>query len=212
MADAAGRRIFIGDVQGCREPLERLLAAVAFEPARDTLYPVGDLVNKGPDSEGTLRLLRELHARPVLGNHDLYWLRARRIQDPASHAWLQAQPIVRDLGDILVVHAGLHPQWDVDVLANRPLAAGEVEYATTVRYCTGAGERPPHDWPPPGPPFEPWDTFYRGRKTVVFGHWARRGLVRRDGVVGLDTGCVYGNSLTAWVAEEDRILQVPAEP
>lgn len=206
-ARAGSRRVFIGDIQGCREPLERLLVAVRFDPARDTLYPVGDLVNKGPDSEGVLRLLRDAGAQPVLGNHDLWWLRAGRIQDPASHAWLAAQPIVRDLGDVFLVHAGLHPQWDVGDLATRDLTPAEIEFATSVRYCTAAGEMPASDWPPPGPPFQPWDEFYRGDKLVVHGHWARRGLVRTRRVLGLDTGCVYGNLLTAWIAEEDRIVQ-----
>ena len=61
---------------------------------------------------------------------------------------------------------------------------------------------------PPGPPYRPWDDFYTGRKRVVFGHWARRGLVVRRQCVGLDTGCVYGGTLSAWIAEEDRIVQV----
>jgi len=204
-----GRRIFVGDLQGCREPLQRLLDAVRFDPARDVLYPTGDLVAKGPDSEGLLRLLREIDAQPVLGNHDLHWLRKRRIRDRESHEWLAKMPIVRDLGDVLVVHAGLHPHWDVDTLASRELSPAEIEFATNVRYCTSDGERPESDWPPPGPPFRPWDEFYRGAKTVVFGHWARRGLVRTPRVVGLDTGCVYGNPLSAWIAEEDRIVQVP---
>ena len=43
---------------------------------------------------------------------------------------------------------------------------------------------------------------------MVFGHWARRGLVLRPRVIGLDTGCVYGGQLSAWIAEEDRIIQV----
>jgi len=85
-------------------------------------------------------------------------------------------------------------------------------YAVTVRYCDAAGARPAKDWPPPGLPYRPWDDFYSGRRRVVFGHWARRGLVVRKQCVGLDTGCVYGGQLTAWIAEEDRIVQVPGEP
>ncbi|MBL9079223.1 MAG: metallophosphoesterase [Planctomycetes bacterium] len=203
---ATSRRIFVGDIQGCLEPLERLLAAVAFVAGRDRLLPVGDLVNKGPDSPGVLARLMQLGAEPVLGNHDLHWLRKQRHADLAQRAWLQAQPIVRVMDDLIVVHAGLHPHWTEAQLAQ--LDAAAVDYAVNVRYCDADGNRPDDDWPPPGPPFRPWDDFYRGAKRVVFGHWARRGLVVRPQCIGLDTGCVYGGKLSAWIAEQDRIVQV----
>jgi bis(5'-nucleosyl)-tetraphosphatase (symmetrical) len=203
---AKGRRIFVGDIQGCREPLERLLAAIPFVPGADRLLPVGDLVNKGPDSPGTLALLMQLGAEPVCGNHDFHWLRKRPDADPQQRAWLAAQPVVRVFEDVVMVHAGLHPRWDDAKLA--ALTPDDVDYAVSVRYCDAAGERPAEDWPPPGPPFRPWDDFYTGRRRVVFGHWARRGLVVRPQCVGLDTGCVYGGKLSAWIAEEDRIVQV----
>lgn len=199
------RRIFVGDIQGCREPLERLLAACGFAAGRDRLLPVGDLVNKGPDSPGTLELLMQLGAEPVLGNHDLAWLQKGRATE-RQMAWLRAQPIVRLFDDVILVHGGLHPKWDEAKLA--ALTPADVDYAVNVRYCDADGNRPAADWPPPGPPFRPWDDFYTGTKRVVFGHWARRGLVVRRNCVGLDTGCVYGGRLSAWIAELDRIVQV----
>lgn len=201
------RRIFVGDIQGCREPLERLLAAVAFQRGVDRLLPVGDLVNKGPDSVGTLALLRDLGAEPVLGNHDLHWLSRTGDGAPELRAWLSAQPFVRLFDDVVMVHAGLHPSWDDARLS--ALSKDDIDFAIHVRYVDPEGRRPAADWPPPGPPFRPWDDFYRGRRRVVFGHWARRGLVVRPQCVGLDTGCVYGGLLSAWIAEEDRIVQVP---
>ena len=199
------RRIFVGDIQGCREPLERLLRAVAFAGGTDRLLPVGDLVNKGPDSAGTVELLMRLQAEPVLGNHDLHYLQKRALAEP-QRAWLAAQPTVRVFDDVILVHAGLHPRWDEARLQR--LGAAERDFAVNVRYCDPDGNRPASDWPPPGPPFRPWDDFYQGHKRVVFGHWARRGLVVRPQCVGLDTGCVYGGKLSAWIAEEDRIVQV----
>lgn len=199
------RRVFVGDIQGCLEPLERLLEAVEFEPGRDRLVPVGDMVNKGPASDAVLDLLIRLDAEPVLGNHDLFWMRRGRA--PSRHLeWLRAQPVVRMFEDVIAVHAGLHPSWDEARLG--ALTQADVEYAVTVRYCDEAGNQPASDWPPPGPPYRPWDEFYRGRRRVVFGHWARRGLVVRPNCIGLDSGCVYGGELTAWIAEEDRIVQV----
>jgi bis(5'-nucleosyl)-tetraphosphatase (symmetrical) len=201
-----GRRIFVGDIQGCREPLERLLAAVAFVRGVDRLLPVGDLVAKGPDSAGVLALCMQLGAEPVLGNHDLHWLQKGRVADAQQRAWLAALPIVRVFDDVVMVHAGLHPAWDAAKLAH--LDADEVNFAVNVRYIDASGRQPDDDWPPPGPPFRPWDDFYRGSRRVVFGHWARRGLVVRPQCVGLDTGCCYGGKLSAWIAEQDRIVQV----
>ncbi len=200
------RRIFVGDIQGCLQQLEELLAQCSFRPGVDVLHPVGDLVNKGPDSLGVLTLLRDYDAQPVLGNHDIAWLQRRRIEDRKLERWLAQQPVVRVQDDLIVVHAGLHPKWTEAQLAD--LDEAQVTFATTVRYCDADGNRPETDWPPPKSPFRPWDDFYRGTKRVVFGHWARRGLVRTERVVVLDTGCVFGGRLSAWIAEEDRVVQV----
>ncbi len=199
------RRIFVGDIQGCREQLEQLLDAAGFVAGEDQLVPVGDMVNKGPDSRGVLDLLIQVGATPVLGNHDLHWLANGRAEGE-HRSWLERQPLVRVYEDLIAVHAGLHPSWSEAHLAN--LDDAERDFAVNVRYCDATGDKPPRDWPPPGPPYRPWDDFYEGKKRVVFGHWARRGLVVRPQCVGLDTGCVYGGELTAWIAEEDRIVQV----
>ncbi|GAB4136752.1 MAG: symmetrical bis(5'-nucleosyl)-tetraphosphatase [Planctomycetota bacterium] len=200
------RRVFVGDIQGCSGPLDRLLEAVGFRAGEDRLLPAGDLVNKGPDSDGVVERCMALGAEPVLGNHDLHWLEKGR-GTRAHREWLERQPFVRLFDDVVLVHAGLHPAWDEQKLRG-PLTGADADYAVNVRYCRPDGSRPEADWPPPGPPFRPWDEFYRGRRRVVFGHWARRGLVVTRKCVGLDTGCVYGGKLSAWIAEEDRIVQV----
>jgi bis(5'-nucleosyl)-tetraphosphatase (symmetrical) len=233
----AKRRIFVGDVQGCREELERLLEAVRYDPAADALHPVGDLVNRGPDSLGALRLLRSLGSLPVLGNHDLHLLHVRAgkrgpragdtfedvLRAPDADelcAWLTSQPFLRVFDDAYLVHAGLHPAWSdpAAVLAHiDPLAPDAVAvFAVRVRHCGPRGERPKEE--PNGArlpaPFKPWYEHYdagrHGGRTVVFGHWAMQGLVVRPHLRGLDTGCVWGYRLSAWIAEEDRIVDVPA--
>ena len=122
------RRIFIGDIQGCRDELERLLAVLRFDPTSDALEPVGDLVNRGPDSLGTLRLLKSLNAGGVLGNHDLHLLAARRgerqlkasdtltaVLDAEDReellSWLRSRPLIKTWPGIILVHAGLIPAW-----------------------------------------------------------------------------------------------------
>nr|MBP8087319.1 metallophosphoesterase [Polaromonas sp.] len=67
---------FIGDLQGCHEPLQRLLRTIDFSPSRDTVYLLGDLVNRGPDSLALLKTLAQMGsaAQCLLGNHDLHLL------------------------------------------------------------------------------------------------------------------------------------------
>lgn len=203
------RRVFIGDIQGCCAELVALLDQIGFDKRSDVLHPVGDLVRKGPDDHGVLDLLIEADAQPVLGNHDLHFLAKGEARDADHEAWLRAQPYVRVMSDLIMVHAGLHPHWtDEQLLAlNDP---DDVQFAVNVRYCDAEGIRPPNDWPPPALPYRPWYEFYRGERKVVFGHWARQGFVRTDKVIGLDTGCVYGQTLTAWIPEEDRVVSVPS--
>ncbi len=133
----------IGDVQGCCEALQRLLAKIGFSPSRDRIYMLGDLVNRGPDSLGTLKLLHGLGdaAVSLLGNHDLHLLAvaqgvrkphrsdttAQVLQAPDAGAWLDwlrhQRMAVHALG-WLMVHAGVAPQWTL----NTTLAlAAEVE-------------------------------------------------------------------------------------
>jgi bis(5'-nucleosyl)-tetraphosphatase (symmetrical) len=122
----------IGDVQGCYAPLERLLEAIRFDPARDRLWFTGDLVNRGPASLETLRLVKSLGgaAVAVLGNHDLHLLAAARgvrrphRQDTLTEVlgaidrdelldWLRRRPLIHAEGATVLVHAGLLPEWSV---------------------------------------------------------------------------------------------------
>jgi bis(5'-nucleosyl)-tetraphosphatase (symmetrical) len=133
----------IGDVQGCCDAFERLLAKIDFSPSRDRLYLLGDLVNRGPDSLATLRRLQGLGDAAVclLGNHDLHLLAAAQgarkqhrsdtlhdiLAAPDRAAlldWLRQQRLACFAQGWLMVHAGVLPQWDVE----QTLAlAGEVE-------------------------------------------------------------------------------------
>ncbi len=137
----------IGDVQGCDAPLQQLLEKIDFSPSRDTLYLLGDLVNRGPDSLGVLRRMRRYGgaARCLLGNHDLNLLAiAQGVRQPHRHDtlagvlqapdrtalldWLRHQHLAlrETVADrvLLMVHAGVLPGWS----ASRTIAlAGEVE-------------------------------------------------------------------------------------
>ncbi len=125
----------IGDVQGCYDGLRRLLDHIGFQPDQDTLWFCGDLVNRGPQSVETLQFIRSLGERAisVLGNHDLHLLAIyRNGEKPGRHDtfdallshpdcdelmnWLQRQPLAHYEADLsaLLVHAGVHPDWDLE--------------------------------------------------------------------------------------------------
>lgn len=125
----------IGDIQGCYTSLETLLTHICFDPAQDTLWFTGDLVNRGPQSLATLRFVKSLGDRQhtVLGNHDLHLLavahqtRPHSADDSLSEIldapdrdellhWLCQQPLLHHdetLG-FTMVHASLAPNWDLN--------------------------------------------------------------------------------------------------
>jgi len=261
----------IGDVQGCFSALERLIATFGFERARDQLWFVGDLVNRGPDSLATLRFVKNLGkcAVTVLGNHDFHLL-ALAAGYAKKHAtdtldavltapdreellaWLRRRPMLHVEGRMAMVHAGLLPQWSI---AKAQALAGEVEaalrganwqnflaqlYGNTpkswsedlrgpdrlrvivnamarMRFCTADGAidfRTKGETAIAPPGLLPWfDAPGRASRdhTVICGHWSTLGLLLRPDLLALDSGCVWGKSLSAVRLEDRRLFQVPCE-
>jgi len=122
----------VGDVQGCAEAFERLLAEIDFSPSRDRLVAMGDLVNRGPSSLAVLRRMAAFGdaATCLLGNHDLHLLavahgvralhRGDTFGDVLAAAergacleWLRRRPLAHLEAGWLCVHAGVVPQWDL---------------------------------------------------------------------------------------------------
>ena len=263
-------RYVIGDIQGCKASLDRLLALIAFSPSRDELWLVGDLVNRGPRSLDVLRWAYELGPviTCVLGNHDLHLLaraagaateKKRDTLDEVLAApdrislieWLRTRPLLHVDGNFVLVHGGLHPRWTV---ADAQARAAEIEtqlHGPTWRAFLSQtmGGKPPrwsdklgggdrwrailgylvrarmlqpdgrtlhdYDGPPVGaPPGNlPWFAFADAAwktHTVIFGHWAALGLDLGKHHVALDTGCVWGKSLTAYRMDDRTVFQVKA--
>lgn len=260
----------IGDIHGSAETLAALLERVQFDPRRDRLWSVGDLVGRGPDPVSVLRYFRDLgdRATVVLGNHDVNLLavaagvrkaRPRDVLEPVLEArdapelveWLTNQPLLHHEGDFVMVHAGLLPSWDLDTaerfarrgearlrsrdkrreflkklfrvddpLEWRPAEkkGGRVVAATAamtrLRVCAEdermllSFKSMPSEHPPG---YLPWFDWPRGipDKTVLFGHWAALGLRISPGIVGLDSGCVWGGSLTALRLDDMNLFQQP---
>lgn len=152
-------RLAVGDLQGCLDPLLRLLETARFDPAQDRLWLVGDLVNRGPQSAEVLRFVRSLGraAVAVQGNHDLSLLMAaaghgkRHASDTFHHVldapdahelleWVRHLPMMYVEDRFVMVHAGLLPQWSV---AHAVMLAREVEDVLRSPRC---GEFLAHLW------------------------------------------------------------------
>jgi bis(5'-nucleosyl)-tetraphosphatase (symmetrical) len=254
-----------GDLQGCHEPFMRLLGQLPAT-AETPLWFAGDLVNRGPQSLATLREVAAMGTRAtaVLGNHDLHLLavsagiRRTKSGDTLSEIlaapdapdlldWLRHRPFAHFENDMLLVHAGVLPQWDVALTLELADELGRALRApdwaktlanlygneprrwspdlkrtermriafnalTRIRFCSADGtmDFSSNGGPDAAPPGQlPWFDV-PGRRTsdvtVVCGHWAALGLMLRENVIALDSGCVWGNRLSAV-----RLATNPAE-
>jgi hypothetical protein len=207
----ARRTIVVGDIHGCFDELAKLLDKAALNDA-DRVVSVGDLVTKGEKNREVLDLfISDARFSAVLGNHDLallrYWrgethtLKAAQrktvteLEDDRERyfGYLASLPLLIDLGTHLVVHAGVRPgvpfdsQTPDDLTALRTLGADRTSRDGT-----------------------PWYKVYRGEKTVLFGHWPASAPRRAPCAIGLDTGCVYGYDLTAYIIETGEFISVKA--
>ncbi len=263
----------IGDIQGCFSPFMRLLEKIQFDPNEDVLWLTGDLVNRGTESLETLRFLMSLKNRAiaVLGNHDLTLLAVAyeaTPYDPRHHTfkdiltaddkpqlitWLRHRPFLHHdpiLGYTLV-HAGLHPHWDLSLalsLAQEaeailqgnavaeflphlygnepsrwdPKLSGYdrirfiINCFTRLRFCSPEGQleltvKEATHLAPPG--YLPWFSIpERANRhlNILFGHWASlQGKCPVQNVFALDTGCVWGNCLTAMRLEDQQRFTSP---
>lgn len=205
------RTIIVGDIHGCYDELIDLLNKVNLTD-KDRVIAVGDLITKGPKNRDVLDLfISDARFSSVLGNQDLAVLNRLEAKDfDYSNAqketaeeleahreeyvdFLSSLPLSIDLGSQLVVHAGVRPgvplseQADSDLLELRTLGKNPTKRRGT-----------------------PWYDVYEGAKLVLFGHWPQRQVRLAPMALGIDTGCVYGNRLTAYLAETGQILSVPA--
>lgn len=192
------RTIFIGDVHGCLSELEELLSKLSFGSGDDLIF-LGDLMDRGPDPVGVVRLVKSLGARSVLGNHDEKHVRWARHEaqkrtrlgyrnpmkpfgekmfaetnalqaDEELSAWLRNLPKTIRVGDWIAVHAGFEP--------NLPLDAQREDKLLCIRYVHEEGEKKGKMAPiesdidqPPGT--VRWATVWSEPVHAVYGHHAK---------------------------------------
>lgn len=205
------RTIVVGDIHGCFDELQELLGRLSLA-GDDRVIAVGDLICKGEQSREVLELfITDARFSAVLGNHDRALLRhwrgegvnlkpsqeRTRVQlEPERErysGYLSRLPLYLDLGRHAIVHAGVRP--------GVPLAKQSAEDLTELR--TLGGDRTDRTG-------VPWYQVYEGEPLVLFGHWPAPELRTGPHAVGLDTGCVYGFHLSAFVVETGELVRVKA--
>jgi polynucleotide kinase-phosphatase len=238
--DLAGPFDIIGDIHGCRAELEELLGDLGYEIDRDALgraagarHPagrtavfVGDLVDRGPDTPGVLRLVMGMvavgSALCVSGNHEnklVRALRGRKVKVAHGLAesleQLAAEPddfraealrfmdglishFVLDQGRLVVAHAGLKE-------AFHGRASGRVR--SFALYGETTGETDEYGLPVR----YPWAQDYRGKAMVVYGHTPVPEPEWVNNTICLDTGVVFGGKLTALRYPERELVARPAQ-
>jgi bis(5'-nucleosyl)-tetraphosphatase (symmetrical) len=243
-----------------------------FDAKRDTLWFVGDLVNRGPESLDCLRFVKSLGERAVavLGNHDLHLVcvaegaEKRRKRDTLDEVlaapdldelleWVRHRPLMHVEGEYVLVHAGLMPEWTVakasglarevearlrgrdyrkllermygdepdrwaDALEGYDRLRVIINAMTRLRVCDEDGAMVLSYKGEPGEAHEDWTPWfdYPGRASrdhaIVCGHWSALGLEIRDDLLSLDSGCVWGRSLTAVRLQDRKVFAVPCPP
>lgn len=216
--------LIVGDVHGCCDELQELLTKANYNAKDVIVIFAGDLINKGPKSLETLKLVREMgtSAYSVRGNHEdrvLYeWFEGQKSPFPYSkkYQWVE-QLTVDDIGFItelpysisipslntIIVHGGILPslplckQQPVDMVTMRNVVLqDDGSYKALEDRDEG----------------EAWASIWKGPQHIYFGHDARRGLQIHPFATGLDTGCLYGKELTGiFISGSRKMISVNAK-
>lgn len=211
-----GRLIAIGDIHGCHLEFTELLTQLELTKD-DRVVLLGDLVNRGPDSCKVLDLARAYRAVALLGNHELRLLKYRKTGEEKllkeqdldtfgrlqPHDWefLEKMPLTFEEPalNVVFVHGGFLP--------GEPWAKQPAEVVTRIQTVDREG-RPGKRADDPAAPA--WADLWSGPPFVVYGHTPRPDIYKLKWSVGIDTACVLGGALTAYVLPEKRFVQVKA--
>jgi serine/threonine protein phosphatase 1 len=184
----------VGDPHGCLGAVERLFDRLEFGPS-DLVVFVGDLVRKGPDSQGVLDLVRDQdNVVSVRGNNEQGLIDGDKTAPdlgPEDVAFVESLPVVVSFDDVAVVHGGIDHR--------KPLRHHDTHDLLTTRSLAGGGYERPY-----------WFEQRRETPRVCFGHTVLSEPFATPYAVGLDTGCVYGGELTAYDYGSDRFVSVDA--
>ncbi len=211
-----GRTIAIGDIHGCDQEFSALLDRLS-PTSDDRIILLGDLVNRGPNSRRVLEIARKIGAISLLGNHELRLLNYRRTRDKsqlketdaatlqvltkADWKYLEAMSLTYHLPEheTLFLHGGLLPgiAWSFQ----------DADTVTRIQVIDAEGKAAKRADCPDG---QPWADLWTGPPYVVYGHTPRPDIYNQKWSAGIDTACVLGGHLTAYILPDRRFVQVRA--
>jgi hypothetical protein len=215
------RTILIGDLHGCFDSAIELMDKCKVT-TDDRVIFLGDLVDRGPDSDKCVELAMKHEC--ILGNHESKHLRyhqtelsgqkpnvgaathvATRLQLTSEHyEYLQRLPLYIRLPEynVVVVHAGVYP--------GRPIEAQDPHHLLHLQMI-----KPPDKksyWPSKvGPEYKFWTHFWKGPERIVFGHTVLDKPLRTEWTCGIDGGGVFGRELHALILTEKSAAQSPMD-
>jgi serine/threonine protein phosphatase 1 len=211
-----GRLIAIGDIHGCHLEFADLLERIA-PTKEDQLILLGDLVNRGPDSLRVIDMARQHRAVSLLGNHELRLLNYRRTKNPEflretdadifnklrpeDWTFLEAMPLTHYVEELntVFVHGGFLP--------SEPWQKQPASIVTRIQSIDTEGKPCKRADSPDSPA---WADLWSGPPFVVYGHTPRPEIYKLKWSVGIDTACVMGGHLTAYILPEKRFVQIKA--
>jgi predicted phosphodiesterase len=211
-----GRLIAIGDIHGCHNEFSDLLGLLELRDG-DQVILLGDLVNRGPSSPKVIDLARKAGCLALIGNHELRLLKYRKTGDkkylkehdldtlealrPEDWEYLEAMlPTYEEPSlNTVFVHGGFLP--------GEPWRRQPLEVITRIQVIDRSG-RPQKRADAPDAPS--WADLWGGPPLVVYGHTPRPEVYKLKWSIGIDTACVNGGSLTAYILPERRLVQVKA--
>jgi hypothetical protein len=211
-----GRLIAVGDIHGCHLEFSELLDQLELQPG-DRLVLLGDLVNRGPNSTKVIDLARAAGSISLMGNHELRLLKFRKTGDrkymkehdletfdalrPEDWEYIEAMGLTYEEPELntVFVHGGFLP--------GEPWQKQPAEVVTRIQVVDKDGHPRKRADEPDAPA---WADLWGGPPFVVYGHTPRPEVYKLKWSIGIDTGCVMGGHLTAYVLPERRLVQVKA--
>lgn len=229
MIDQDKEPVFIGDPHGCVEELVELIDLIKNKVKSPRIIIVGDTNDRGPDSVGCVRLARELNLECILGNHEAKFLkwhnaqgtRLSEVYDSKKYyhqfseedvQYIMKMPLYIELDDVIAIHGGMKPKIPVSQQPKDDLCY--LRYTDKDRNFVSLKTINKIGLVASGAKF--WTEFGPFEKSIVYGHnvWDEVRIDRFDNgtaCYGIDTGCCFGNKLSAIIFSTKEIVEVKAK-